>query len=153
MPAPKGNQFWKARSKHGRNPIFKSPEVLWEACEEYFEWVHKNPLMELRGTQFQGEYVTKEFPKMRAMTITGLCLFLDISDETWTNYRNNKDFFGVTKKAEQIIWEQKFTGASADLLNANIIARDLGLADKQDIKNHVSIIELRKDFDDPAPSE
>jgi hypothetical protein len=31
-----------------------------------------------------------------------------------------------------VIYEQKFTGAAADLLNPNIIARDLGLADKQD---------------------
>ena len=30
---------------------------------------------------------------------------------------------------------QKFAGAAADLLNANIIARDLGLADKQDLTN------------------
>jgi hypothetical protein len=33
---------------------------------------------------------------------------------------------------EEIIRTQKFEGASADLLNPNIIARDLGLADKQD---------------------
>ena len=28
---------------------------------------------------------------------------------------------------------QKFTGASANMLNANIIARDLGLTDKKDL--------------------
>ena len=37
---------------------------------------------------------------------------------------------GVIREAEEIIRRQKFEGASADLLNANIIARDLGLADK-----------------------
>ena len=31
-----------------------------------------------------------------------------------------------------MIYEQKFTGAAAGLLNPNIIARDLGLADKTD---------------------
>ena len=36
MAAPLGNQFWKARSSHGRNPIFVSPDDLWTAASEYF---------------------------------------------------------------------------------------------------------------------
>ena len=36
----------------------------------------------------------------------------------------------VVSKAEKIIYEQKFTGAAADLLNPNIIARDLGNVEK-----------------------
>lgn len=46
MAAPKGNRFWEARSSHGRNPKFESPEALWAACCEYFEWVEANPLPE-----------------------------------------------------------------------------------------------------------
>ena len=34
---------------------------------------------------------------------------------------------------DEIIRTQKFEGASADLLNPNIIARDLGLADKSEL--------------------
>ena len=67
------------------------------------------------------------------MTIAGLCLFLDIDKTTWENYRANPDFFRVCQEVENGIYQQKFTGASADLLNASIIARDLGLADKQDL--------------------
>ncbi|MDR6901408.1 hypothetical protein J2W52_003032 [Rhizobium miluonense] len=37
MAAPKGNKFWMARSSHGRNPIFATPEDLWNACNEYFQ--------------------------------------------------------------------------------------------------------------------
>ena len=47
-----------------------------------------------------------------------------------SNYKNNPDFLGVVKEVEEIIYNQKFTGAAADLLNSNIIARELGLADK-----------------------
>ncbi|EOI7007498.1 terminase small subunit [Salmonella enterica subsp. enterica serovar Kentucky] len=36
----------------------------------------------------------------------------------------DEDFCGVTTRAEQVIYDQKFSGAAADLLNANIIARD-----------------------------
>ena len=132
MAAPKGNRFWEARSSHGRNPKFSSPDVLWEACTEYFAWVEENPLYEMRPFAYQGEVTQEPVAKMRAMTISGLCIFLDITTETWANYRSNQDFFGVTTRVEDIIYNQKFSGAAADLLNANIIARDLGLRDKQD---------------------
>lgn len=141
MAPPKGNQFWKARSKHGRDKIFADENILWEACCEYFEWVEDNPLWEMKVTQYQGVPVSMEVPKMRAMTISGMCLFLDIDQSTWEDYRVRNDFLRVTEKAEKIIYNQKFAGASADLLNANIIARDLGLADKKDVETKHSFAE------------
>lgn len=132
MAAPAGNEFWKARSTHGRNPIFESPEELWEACEEYFQWVEDNPLYEARPFAYQGLVTVENLPKMRAMTLAGLCIFLDISRQTWLNYCANEDFFEVTTRVDEIIYSQKFAGAAADLLNANIIARDLGLAEKNE---------------------
>lgn len=132
MAAPKGNQFWLARSRHGRNPIFKDPKQLWEGCLDYFQWVEDNPLKEEKATQFQGEFIKDTVDKMRAMTIGGLCIFLDIDESTWFDYAKKQDFSNITRKAEKIIRNQKFTGASADLLNANIIARDLGLVDKKE---------------------
>lgn len=132
MAAPKGNQFWKQRSTHGRKPIFASPEELREACEEYFDWVEANPLKAAELVKFQGEAKVVELPKMRAMTIGGLCIFLDISTDAWENYCKRDGFIGVTREVDEIIRNQKFTGAAAEMLNPNIIARDLGLADKKD---------------------
>lgn len=43
MPAPKKNQFWKLRSRHGRKRLFASAKLLWEAAEEYFAWADKTP--------------------------------------------------------------------------------------------------------------
>ena len=129
-PAPVGNKFWSARSSHGRNPKFKTKKKLWSACCEYFDWIEDNPIK--KAIIYQGEVASKSEPLMRAMTISGMCLFLDISDETWSNYRKNKDFIGVITQAEKVIYNQKFAGAAAGLLNANIIARDLGLSDKKD---------------------
>lgn len=149
MAAPKGNRFWEARSSHGRKPIFANPEQLWDACIQYFTWVEDNPLQEEKATQFQGAFVKDTVNKMRAMTIGGMCLFLGICEDTWDNYRKQDDFLGVTKQAEQVIRNQKFTGASADLLNANIIARDLGLVDKKehDNKGTVTVVMTDKDAD------
>jgi len=132
MAAPAGNQFWKARTKHGRDKIFASAELLWEACCEYFQWVEDNPLYEDKVSFYQGVPTHDYVAKMRAMTIDGLCLFLDIDKVTWGRWRSDKDFCTVVSRADDVIRSQKFAGAAADLLNPNIIARDLGLADKQD---------------------
>jgi hypothetical protein len=130
MAAPIGNQFWKARSTHGRKPIFPAPDDLEAACLEYFEWVEANPLHEAKAFSSQGEVTIAALPKMRAMTIGGLCIFLDISLQGWHEYRAKEAFSEVTTRIEQAIRTQKFEGAAAELLNPNIIARDLGLADK-----------------------
>ena len=132
MAAPKGNRFWEARSSHGRTPIFKTPDDMWSACLEYFEWVEDNPLYEAKPFAYQGAVVQEPVAKMRAMSIMGICNFLDIAMSTWQEYRANKDFSAVVLRAEQAMRQQKFEGASADLLNPNIIARDLGLADKHE---------------------
>ena len=133
MAAPVGNSFWEARSTHGRAPIFASPDDLWEACCEYFAWVDENPLYEAKAFAFQGVVTIEPVAKMRAMTITGLCIFLDISVSCWKDYRERKDFVSIATRVDEIIRTQKFQGAAADLLNANIIARDLGLADKSEL--------------------
>jgi hypothetical protein len=129
MGAPKGNQFWKARAKHGRDKIFSTPADLWNAAVEYFEWVEANPLK--KAIVYQGE-VTGEEDLMRAMTMDGLSIFLDCDIETLHNYATKeeyKEFFGVSKRIRKVVDTQKFEGASAGLLNPTIIARDLGLKD------------------------
>jgi len=133
MAAPAGNSFWQARSSHGRKPKFETAQKLWEACCEYFDWVEANPLYEDKLVTFQGVASHEPMAKMRAMTVTGLCIFLDISFQNWTEYRERQDYSEVTSRVDDIIRTQKFQGAAADLLNPNIIARDLGLTDKQEI--------------------
>lgn len=129
MGAPLGNRFWEARSSHGRNPKFRSPDHMWEAACEYFEWVEDNPLIEEKAWHANGVVTKDTIHKMRAMTIDGLIHFLDISDACWYDYCSKNDYSSVTGKIKNVIRSQKFAGAAADLLNANIIARDLGLKD------------------------
>ena len=124
-----GSRSWEARSTHGRKPIFEKPEQLESACFEYFRWVEDNPLYEEKATQFQGVFVTHDSPKMRAMTIGGLCIFLDIARTTWVVYKEKDDFKLIATQVEEIIYAQKLEGSAADLLNPNIIARELGLKD------------------------
>lgn len=129
-----GNRFWEARSSAGPKPKFEGPEPLWAACCEYFAWNHANPLKEAKAFAYEGVVTLAELPKMRAMTISGLCMFLDVTHDTWIEWRKTRsDLSEVITRAEAVIFRQKFEGASADLLNANIIARDLGLADKKEL--------------------
>ncbi len=146
MSAAKGNQFWKQRTPHGRKPKFASPDELWDACEQYFEWVETNPLYRRKAFTYRGAVTVIDIPKMRAMTLSGLCRHLDISLPTWLNYKKREGFLDIITRAESIIWVQKFEGAAASMLNANIIARELGLADngvKKNATSHLVIYSLR----------
>lgn len=129
-----GNRIWETRSSAGPKPIFSNGDDLWAACVEYFGWCTDNPLNEAKAFSYEGVVTVASLPKMRAMTLNGLCLFLDIGRSTWNEWRETRpDLAEVITRVEDVIWEQKFTGAAADLLNPNIIARDLGLADKQEV--------------------
>ena len=127
-----GNEFWKFRTRHGPKQLWSDPKVLWDECVKYFELSQDNPLQEEKVFHTNGIITRSKVAHMRAMTLKSLCFYLRITFETWCQYRKDKAISDVIHEAEQTIYDQKFTGAAADMLNANIIARDLGLADKRD---------------------
>ena len=131
-----GNRIWMLRSSAGPKPKFYNPDKLWKCACEYFEWSHTNPLIEDKIGFFEGSGVHEDAEKMRPFTIWGLCNFLDIIPDTWYDWRKTRpDLSDIIRKIETVIRQQKFDGAAAGLLNANIIARDLGLADKSELQN------------------
>lgn len=137
MSAPVGNKFWELRAKHGREKLFATPELLWEAACEYFVWCEENPLYESKAFSYQGEIVTATLPKMRAMTLSGLCFYLGCNEAYFRTFKSQlpqdeQGFNTVISEIETTVYNQKFQGAAADLLNANIISRDLGLVDKNE---------------------
>lgn len=147
MGAPKGNEFWKQRAKHGRDKLFKTPQLLLEAATEYFQWCIDNPLMESQLVKYRDEYEMAEIPKMRPYTLSGLCIYLDCNQVYFNQFENglkdkgkenwseeDKDFSKVVTRIREIIYTQKYEGAASGFLNPNIIARDLGLVDKQENK-------------------
>lgn len=139
MSAPKGNKFWKMAdpSKIGRPLIFKTPSELWDKCCEYFEWSDNNPLLEERLFHYQGSVTREKIAKLRAYTLKELCIYLGVNNDYFNQFNDesNKEFSSVITRVYDVIYTQKFTGAAADLLNPNIIARDLGLAEKTDNRN------------------
>lgn len=129
-----GNDFWMHRTSHGRDKLFEDPETLRMACCEYFTWVGNNPLYEMKVCSYEGKHDHEPVAKMRPMTLTGLYSFLDISHTAWQSWRKHPDYSAITEWVDNVIKTQKFEGAAAGLLNANIIARDLGLRDNSGIQ-------------------
>lgn len=130
MSAPKGNQFWKLRSTHGRGLIFSSPDLLWEACKEYFEATDERKWYK---TEFNGkDAIECHVPNETPYTWTGLYLFLDISHQTWKDYEAKEGFVEICTRVRNIIYTQKFEGAAVGAFNPNLISRDLGIAEKNE---------------------
>jgi hypothetical protein len=53
------------------------------------------------------------------------------SSSTRFSYRTNPEFSDITERVESAIYEQKFDGAAADMLNADTISSELGLTDRR----------------------
>lgn len=153
MAAPKGNIFWKLRTRHGRKKLFSDPKILWKEACKYFQWCDENPLKSVEQIKGRARIKKKEvnegedqpeeemeiidtvdLPLMRAYTWEGLELYLGLESLRWYKTSpDHKDFLQVIGHIGKIMYAQKFTGAAAGLLNANIIARDLKLTDRQEI--------------------
>lgn len=150
MPAPEGNQFWKLRSKHGRDKIWETPELLWEACCEYFEATDSRKWIK---TEFNGKDATEcKVPTETPYTWTGLYLFLDCSHTTWQDYEKREGFIAISARVRNIIYTQKFEGAAVGAFNANLIARDLQL--KETSENQINIQQIPKiEYEMPPENE
>ncbi len=135
MAAPKGNNFYLQRAWQGRKKAFKTPAELWTAACKYFKHVDDNPWIKnevIKTGTDAGKIL--EVPTARPYTIHGLCLFIGITRQALDNYGKKdeyKAYFAVVEQIREVCYTQKFEGATVGTFNSNIIARDLGLVDKQ----------------------
>lgn len=150
MPATKGNQFWKQRSKHGRDKLFESSTKLWNAACEYFSWCDENPWMKVEQLKKpmvvednEGNEIVESLahlPTARPYSLGALCLYLNCNPAFFRQFKkslkkSDKDFSTVISRIEDIISTQQWEGATVGAYNSNIISRTLGLADNQNIKH------------------
>lgn len=140
MPAPKGNQFWKERAKHGRDTLFATPELLWDAACEYFtktderkwikeDWVGKNAKKVERKTE-------------TPYTLSGLCLYIRCNKHYFNDFKTNcsEGFSEVIARIEEIIQTQQIEGALVGAFNSNIVARLNSLSENIKTKDETPII-------------
>lgn len=125
-------KLWSLSKPWMKPKAYTDPKLLWHDCVDYFKWCEDNPLIEEKVFCSQGEVTRVKVKKMRAMTYQGLAVHLGVGVRTWQEWRNRPDLKDVVNQVESVIYEQKFTGAAAEQLNAAIIKAELGLADKQE---------------------
>lgn len=148
---PEGEELWKValRRQYGRM-AHHDPQTLLEGVCGYFNWLQSNALEEAKLVSYEGVSTLERIPRMRAPTLAGLCMYLGISREAWASKRRNPpsdQIADVIEFAESYMYEQKFTGAAAGLLNASIVSKDLGLVDKTEVAAGVTVNINGKDAD------
>ena len=135
MAAPKGNTFWIKRKSSGRKRTFKNPKEIWELACDYFAYIDSNPFV-IKGS---GNKIKEK--KQRPYTIEGLCVHMNIVKTTWYKYKSELPeddpqkalFEEICEYIDQIIYDQKFSGAAIGEFHHQIIARSIGLVEKVDI--------------------
>jgi len=141
-------QLWKKSNPVGAPRLIETAEQLHKMILDYFQWAENNPLEEEVVSFYQGYPSRTTVTKMRALTVMGCCAYLGLDRQLWYNWKTGsggkkvrEDLLPVIKWAEDIMYEQKFSGAAAGLLNASIIARDLGLVEKQEVNGTTVVIQ------------
>lgn len=132
---------WRKKMKVGRKKAIKSPQHLWDLACAYFVYIDEHPYQKqepIKSGDSAGSVMTVD--SIRPYTWNGLEIYLfqkgiiyDLQD-----YKRNTDgayteFQEVIGAIDKVIFDQKFSGAAVGAFNANIIARELGLADNQKV--------------------
>jgi len=130
-----GNKYWEFRGKNGANFKYDAT-TLWEQGVKYFNWISEqvwNKKEAIKSGDMAGTLI--DIPTSTPMSIEGFCIFADIARQTFINYEkgDNVDLLEVATQIRQIIETQQFEGATVGAFNSSIIARKLGLADKQEL--------------------
>jgi hypothetical protein len=129
-PEPKKKrQLWDMVNLGGQPRKFETQEELYNACLKYFEWATDNPIYDIKPFHFQGVVTLEKIPKPRIFTVQGMCLFLNINRDSWYQWAKEDRYSDTVKAINNIIFEQKYSGAAVDIFNSGLVARDLGLRD------------------------
>jgi len=123
MAAPKGNEFWKLRLKHGRDAIIQSHEQLLENFEQYRQAIFDNPIIEVVWMGKDAEEKDKRhIPPMLKPEFATLC---GLSE--WRLIEDLKkvsvDFSQAVTHIDHSMSAHNIKYAAVGLLNSNIVSR------------------------------
>jgi len=149
--------YWEWRKKTGRPKALKTPGELWKHACGYFQSIderpfltqeqRKSPIKIEKGTIIDDDLMEEiknpviGLETIRPYTWAGFEAYLFERgvlanlDHYKCNLENRyQDFVEVIRAIDKIMFAQKFEGAASGAFNANIIARDLGLTDKSELR-------------------
>lgn len=147
-----GQQLWQKVSNPGRPRKFETSYDLWTAACEYFKWMDENPIIKHDPTVVNKEIIDHPVKLKRPYTWASLCVYLNVGQGFFRQFKTQKElpdenFSAVISKIEEIMFAQKFEGAAVGEFNANIISRELGLADKKEVKAQVNLKDAPIEFE------
>lgn len=149
--------YWEWRKNTGRPKAIRTPKEMWKHACDYFRSIDEYPFLkqEQRKSPIKierGAIIDDDLREEIKNPVIGL---ETIRPYTWAgfeaylfergvlanldHYKANLDnryqeFIEIIRAIDKIMFAQKFEGAAAGVFNANIIARDLGLTDKTELK-------------------
>ena len=134
--------YWEGRKKIGRPKAIQTPQKLWDLACEYFQSVDENAGFKkdfIKGGEMAGTIVDLE--TMRPYTWEGLEDFLfekgiitNLNDYKQNTDGRYQDYADIIRAIGKVIFNRNFSGAAMNFLNSNLIARQLGLAEKTQLK-------------------
>lgn len=138
--------FVPFNTKAGRPRKFAQPSLLLKAFGEYLE-DRKGRYIEFEEKEdgLYGEKVTEKTKtaiKHHPLSVADFCIYLGCSRAWWNALPD--EFLGVKTYIGDYIFTFQLKGAEIGEFNANIVARELGLADKRE--EAVKIQEIPKGF-------
>ncbi|RNF35337.1 terminase small subunit [Paracoccus methylarcula] len=128
-----GRGFGVGAGRGNPNRI-QTAEQVWEWFVKYREHIESNPIKEQLVFSAREGIRKTSIDKMRAMTWQGFARFMGVTFDTVMKWKQSReDLKEVLAAIKDEMFDQKFTGAAAGVLNHSIIARELGLTDKKEI--------------------
>ncbi len=120
-----------SKNPGGRPTAFESEDHIWSTFQEYVKDRESKAWTETVFTKMGPEIIEKSLP----LTVQSFCIFAGISSPTFYNYlKKGHKFFNICTRIKEECEVNMFDGASIGAFNHAIIARKLGLADKQEIQ-------------------
>jgi hypothetical protein len=149
-----GNRLWRLNENVGVDLKY-TPDTFLKVINDYFEWSIENPIIKYVNVNTKDGVVKADEEYARPFTKHALCIYMGISRKNFDEYKKRVDnipknllekgqesklkkykedadrFSNVSTRAEEIIYSQKFEGASVGLFNAAIMVRELSLINKE----------------------
>lgn len=124
------------KSPLGR-PLKYTPKQLAEEFVKYAQWCEDHPLEARVRVDYAKGFSDTTAYKPRRVSIGGFLVYIGGTWDWWSHLNTRKrgeEFVKVKSSIKEYCETYQKEMASAGLLNANIISRLLGLADKKETK-------------------
>lgn len=148
MAFRKNNIDWMLAYNPGRPRKIESAEELWRLFCEYVKQAKRAPWYKNDVKTEDKALVDVSIPTERPLSLAAFCCFLGVHE---TFLKNNeiakkgddyaKEFSPVVQQIKMIVETQQLEGATVGAYNSNIVARKLGLTDKQEVTARVIEVE------------